>query len=104
MYAIVEEGGRQIKVAEGDVIRIERVAHAAGETFALGRVLLVSRGNDVLVGAPALENVTVSAEVKRHDRAKKVISRKFRRRKGSTVKRGHRQEFTEILVKQISVK
>ena len=80
MYAIIEEGGKQYKVAEGDVVRVEKVDHEPGETFAMGKVLLLSQGDKVLVGTPLLDNVTVSAEVKSQGRGAKVISRKFRRR------------------------
>jgi len=104
VYAIVEEGGKQFKVAEGDVIRIEKVTHAPGETFPLGKVLLLSKGKKVLVGQPVLDNVTVSAEVRKHGRGDKVVVRKFRRRKDSTTKQGHRQDYTEVAVQKIEVK
>ena len=103
MYAILEESGKQYKVAEGDRVRVEKLDQEPGATITLGKVLLLARGDDVLVGRPTLDNVGVTAQVEKHGRNRKATTRKFRRRKDSTTKRGHRQWFTEVKVTQITV-
>lgn len=102
MYAVVKTGGKQYKVAQDDVIRIEKIEAEAGETVTLSEVLLVSDNDNVSVGVPFVEGASVTLEVLAQRRARKVIIFKKRRRKSSQRKRGHRQSFTLVRVSGIS--
>ena len=104
MYAIIETGGKQLKVAEGDVIKVERLnGSEPGSTYTFDHVLLVADSNGIKVGAPYLTGASVAAVVNRHDKAKKVIVFKYKSKKGFHKKKGHRQPFTELQIKAISV-
>ena len=96
MYAVIESGGKQYRVEPGDVIRVEKLNAAQGETVDFDRVLMVSVGNEVRVGAPLLPNATVTATVKAHGRGEKIRIFKLRRRKNYRRTQGHRQSYTEI--------
>ena len=100
MYAIIATGGKQYKVSEGDVIRVEKLGVAAGETYEFDQVLAVSNeglkvGNDV-AGA------TVTASVLGNGKAKKVIVYKYKRKTGYHKKNGHRQQFTAVKIEKIN--
>lgn len=97
-YAIVRTGGLQYRVSAGDKIRVPRLKEGAGETVELGEVLALSRGGALAVGTPLVENVRVLAEVVGHGRAKKVLVFKKKRKKGYQVKKGHRQDYTELRI------
>ena len=101
MYAVIKTGGKQYRVAVGDVIRVERLAAAPGETVDLDQVLMVRQGDDVRVGTPLLED-TVTCTVKGHGRGDKVRIFKMRRRKNSRRRAGHRQDYTELQVTTIA--
>jgi large subunit ribosomal protein L21 len=101
MYAVFQTGGKQFRVEPGLRIRVPTLAADPGETVTFDRVLLASDGSEVTVGAPLVSGATVTAEVLRHGRDKKVIVFKRKRRKGYRVKKGHRQWFTEVLVNQV---
>lgn len=101
MYAIVQTGGKQYQVSPGDVIRVEKLSTDVGQTVDLDTVLLVNDGETLHIGKPTLENARVTAKVLEHDKAKKVIVFKFKRRKNYRKKNGHRQEFTRIRVEDI---
>ncbi len=103
MYAIIQSGGKQYKVQEGDVLRIEKVPGQAGQALTFKRVLFASNKNEVKVGTPLLADASVEAEILKNGRAKKVIVFKKKRRKGYAKKQGHRQEFTEVKILKISV-
>jgi large subunit ribosomal protein L21 len=103
MYAIVEVGSKQYKVSVSDEIDVERLDKKEGETITLDRVLLFSDNTNVLVGKPYLKDVKVEAEVLKHYKARKVISYKYRRRKSSHWKKGHRQLLTRIRIKEIQL-
>ena len=103
MYAVVDVGGSQVKVQEGDRIRVSLLKAEAGEKVTLDRVLLVSRDGETLVGSPRVANAAVDASVLRHGRDKKIIVFKMKRRKGYRRKNGHRQPFTELQIDGISV-
>jgi len=104
MYAIIETGGKQFKVAKGDVIRVEKLNDTEpGSTYTFGNVLLFADESGVKVGAPYLAGASVAAVVKRHDKAKKVIVYKYKSKKGFHKKKGHRQPFTELQIEAISV-
>jgi len=103
MYAVIATGGKQYKVAAGDIIRIEKLPESAGDEVSFDQVLLVSDGEDVSIGAPYVEGGSVSAKVQSQGRAKKVEIIKFRRRKHHRKQMGHRQSFTEVEITGISV-
>lgn len=98
MFAVVETGGKQYKVAANDVIKVEKLAGEAGATITLDRVLMV----DGKLGTPTLAGATVTATIVAQDRADKVISFKKRRRQNSRRKRGHRQEVTVLKITGIN--
>ncbi|MDX1594440.1 MAG: 50S ribosomal protein L21 [Gammaproteobacteria bacterium] len=96
MYAVILTGGKQYKVAEGDTIRVEKLAADEGASLELDKVLMVANGDDVKVGAPYLDGGKVTATVKAQGRGKKVKIVKFRRRKHHLKRQGHRQAYTEL--------
>ena len=101
MYAVIESGGKQYRVGPGDVIRVEKIQAAEGETVDLSRVLLVCDGTEVQVGSPALANTTVTATVRGHGRGEKIRIFKLRRRKHYRHAAGHRQDYTELEITQV---
>ena len=101
MYALIKNGGKQYKAEEGAVLRLEKIEQGVGETVELTDVLLVSNGEEVKVGKPFVEGSKVIAEVIEQARAKKVKIIKFRRRKHSMKKQGHRQYYTAVRIKSI---
>lgn len=103
MYAVIKTGGKQYKVREGDVLRIETIKAGEGDKVEFDEVLLVGEGEDIKVGTPVVDGAKVEAVVKGHGRGKKVTIIKFRRRKNrSRLKKGHRQNFTEVEITKIS--
>jgi large subunit ribosomal protein L21 len=98
MYAIVEIGGTQFKVYPDSTLRIPKVDADVGKKITIEKVLLFSEGGKVEVGKPYIKDKSISAEVLRHGKERKVIVFKKKRRKNYRRKRGHRQEFTEIVV------
>jgi large subunit ribosomal protein L21 len=101
MYAILETGGKQYRVAAGDKLRIERVEADAGQTYTFNRVLLVNQDGQVTLGAPTVPTASVVADVVAHVRGPKVVAFKMKRRKGYHRKVGHRQELSVIQIKEI---
>ena len=101
MYAVFQTGGKQFRAEPGNRIRVPSLKAEPGSTITFDRVLVASDGSAVSVGAPLLEGASVTAEVLRHGRDKKVIVFKRKRRKGYRLKKGHRQEFTEVRVSQV---
>lgn len=104
MYAIIKTGGKQYKVAPGDVIRIEKLSAAEGESIAFDQVLMLADGEKVQVGTPLLAGQTVGASVLRHGRGNKIEIIKFRRRKHHRKQTGHRQDFTEVTITNVGGK
>ncbi|MGV6807305.1 MAG: 50S ribosomal protein L21 [bacterium] len=102
MYAVIESGGKQHRVVEGEVIRLEKLDVATGETIDFDKVLMVADGDNVQVGAPFVDGSKVSAEVVNHGRGDKVRIIKFRRRKHHRKQMGHRQWFTEVKITGIN--
>ena len=102
MYAVIESGGKQHRVSEGDVVKLELLTAEPGEQVVFDKVLLVANGDAVNVGAPYVESGKVTGEVVRSDRAKKVKVIKFKRRKDFLRRQGHRQWFTEVKITGIS--
>jgi len=103
MYAIIETGGKQFKVSQGDVIRVEKLCIEPGNTHTFDQVLLLANGDELQVGAPYVNGVKVTATVTKQDKAKKVIVYKYKAKKGFHKKKGHRQPFTELKIESISV-
>lgn len=101
-YAVVRTGGLQFKVSEGDRIRVPRIRDEVGETIELPEVLALSDGEELKVGQPVLDGVRVSAEIAAHGRRPKVIVYKKKRRKGYELKKGHRQDYTELRITGIA--
>ena len=102
MYAVFESGGKQHRVAEGDVVRLELLEAEPGSAIEFDKVLLVSNGDDVKIGTPVVEGGKVKAEVVTHGRGDKIRIIKFRRRKHHRKQAGHRQYFTEVKITGIS--
>ena len=100
MYAIIATGGKQYKVAEGDVIRVEKLGAEAGETVTFDQVLAVS--NDGLKVGEDVANATVTASVVENGKGKKVIVYKYKRKTGYHKKNGHRQSFTKVKIEKIN--
>ncbi len=104
MYAIIQTGGKQYRVAPGDVLRVERLPGERGDEVKLDQVLLVtSDGGEVKVGAPLVENASVKGQIVRQGKAKKVMVFKKKRRKGYRRRQGHRQLFTAVQIQEIIV-
>ncbi|MEY3660517.1 MAG: 50S ribosomal protein L21 [Pseudohongiellaceae bacterium] len=102
MYAVIESGGKQHRVVEGEVLKLEKIEEATGATISFDKVLMVGAGADVKIGAPYVASGKVTAEVISHGRADKVKIVKFRRRKHYRKQQGHRQWFTEVKITSIS--
>ena len=102
-YAIIRTGGKQYRVAPGDIVRVERLAGEVGDKILLGEVLFVGGNGEVKIGTPMLPNVKVTAEIVNQGRAKKIIVFKKKRRKGYSRQRGHRQSLTTLKIVQIEV-
>ena len=102
MYAIFTTGGKQYRVAEGDVIRIEKLDAEEGASVDFDNVLMIGGGDDVQVGAPYIEGGKITALIRAQERAKKVEIIKFRRRKHYQKRTGHRQYVTQVEIKKIS--
>ncbi len=102
MYAVVQTGGKQYRVSEGDTIKVEKLIADEGASVELDKVLMITNGDDVKIGAPYVDGGKVTATVKSHGRGKKVTIIKFRRRKHHMKRQGHRQWFTELQVTGIS--
>lgn len=103
MYAIIETGGKQYKVAEGDVIRCDLLESEAGSDVTFDRVVLAGSGSNVQVGAPLLEGATVSGTVLRQAKAKKILVFRYKPKKRVRKLNGHRQRFAEIKITKIAL-
>ena len=98
MFAVIESGGKQHRVEEGEVLRLEKLAAGPGETVTFDRVLLIAEGDDIKVGTPFVDGGEVTAEVVGEGRGEKITVIKFKRRKNYHRKQGHRQSYTEVRV------
>ncbi|OGL58589.1 MAG: 50S ribosomal protein L21 [Candidatus Tectomicrobia bacterium RIFCSPLOWO2_12_FULL_69_37] len=101
MYAVVETGGKQVRVEAGNLLLVERLGGEVGETVDLGRVHLLVDGGRIVAEPGALKGAKVRAVIKAHGRGRKVIAFRYKKRKNIRVKRGHRQPFTQIQVTEI---
>lgn len=100
MYAVIESGSKQYRVAEGDVIEVESLPVEAGKEVELERVLMIAGDGGVKVGTPTLEGAKVTATVKGHGRGKKIIV--YKHKKNYHKKQGHRQNFTRLQIDKIT--
>jgi large subunit ribosomal protein L21 len=103
MFAIVETGGKQYRVREGQQVKVSKLQAEAGSEITLDKVLVVGEGGDVQIGQPYVEQARVVCDVLNHGREKKIIVFKKKRRKDYRKKQGHRQDFTTLRVKAIAV-
>ena len=101
MYAIIATGGKQYKVAEGDIIKVEKLGAGAGETVTFDQVLAVNNG-ELKIGCPTVDGATVSATVVKEGKGKKVIVYKYKSKTGYHKKNGHRQLFTQVKIEKIN--
>jgi len=101
MYAVLETGSKQYRVAAGDTLEIERLAVEAGKPVTFDRVLLVNHDGKVAVGSPTVSGASVVADVVEHKRGEKKLTFKMRRREGYHKSIGHRQELTVVKIKEI---
>jgi large subunit ribosomal protein L21 len=101
MYAVIRTGGKQYRVSEGQLLRVEKLPGGAGDKVTFGEVLLVG-GDAPKVGRPLVQGASVAAEITAQDRGKKLIVFKFRRRKNYRRKNGHRQPYTELKITGIT--
>ena len=102
MYAIVKTGGKQYKVAQGDVLFVEKLEANEGDVVTLDQVLAVAGENGLTVGAPVVEGANVTAKVVAQGKAKKVIVYKYKAKKDYRRKQGHRQPYTKLVIESIN--
>lgn len=102
MYAIIETGGKQYKVSEGDIIKVEKLEVEEGDSYTFDKVLTIADGDNIKFGAPIVSDATVNASVIGNGKAKKVIIYKYKPKKGFHKKKGHRQPFTMLKIEKIN--
>ncbi len=101
MYAIIETGGKQVKVEEGQTIYVEKLNAAEGDTVTFDKVLMIG-GENVKVGTPYVEGATVTGKVEKQGRGKKIIVFKYKPKKNYRKKQGHRQPYTKVTIEKIN--
>ena len=101
MYAVIKTGGKQYRVSEGDLVRIEKITGEVGELIEFEDVLLVAQGDHVDIGRPHVKDSKVIGEIVEHGKDKKIVIFKSKRRKGYRKKQGHRQQHTLLKIKEI---
>ena len=103
MYAIIQTGGKQYRVAVGDVLRVEHLPGERGDEVMLDQVLMVTDGEDLKIGQPLVDNAKVKTQILRQGKGKKIVVFKKKRRKNYLRKQGHRQLFTALQIQEIIV-
>lgn len=103
MYAVIKTGGKQHKVAEGEILKVEKLKASEGKPVDITDVLLIEKDGEVTLGSPFIEGAKVTAKILRHGKEDKVTIIKMKRRKDYRKKQGHRQNYSEIQIEQISV-
>lgn len=103
MHAIIETGGKQYKVAEGDTLFIEKLPNEAGDAVTFDKVLAILDGDKATFGTPVVEGAKVDASVVKNGKGKKIIVFKYKPKKGYRRKQGHRQPYTKVTIGKISV-
>ncbi len=101
MYAVIETGGKQYRVKQGDVLFVEKLEASEGDTINIDKVLLVSNEGDLSTGKPYLEGAKVEATVLEQGKAKKIIVYKYKAKKNYRKKQGHRQPYTKLKIENI---
>ncbi|MBN2910157.1 50S ribosomal protein L21 [Polycladomyces sp. WAk] len=101
MFAIIETGGKQYRVKQGDVIYVEKLPVAEGETVTFDKVLLVAKEDGTVVGKPVVEGAVVKGKVEQHGKGKKITVFKYKPKKNYKRKQGHRQPFTKVVIEAI---
>ena len=101
MYAVIKTGGKQYRVTEGDLLKIEKVTGEVGESVEFEEVLMIANGEQIDVGRPVLPSTSVVGEIVEQGKGKKIIVFKSKRRKGYRKKQGHRQLYTLLKIKEI---
>ena len=101
MYAIIASGGKQYKIQEGEILRVEKISGELGASVSFDRVLMFSDGENVSIGRPVLDNIVVRGHIVEQGKAKKIIVFKYKKRKGYRRKQGHRQQFTGVKIDTI---
>ena len=102
MYAVIETGGKQYKVSEGDVVYVEKLEVAEGDSITFDKVLVLADGENVTFGTPVVAGATVAAKVEKQGKAKKIYVFKMKRKKNERSKKGHRQPFTKVTIEKIN--
>jgi len=102
MYAVVSSGGKQYRVQEGEILRLEKIEGEVGSPVSFDEVLMFSDGENVNIGQPALENISVKGTIVEQGKTKKIIVFKYKRRKRYRRKQGHRQLFTAVKIDSIA--
>ncbi len=101
MYAVVKTGGKQYRVQEGDILRVEKLVGDVGTEIAFEDVLLFSDGENLQVGTPSLDNIAVTGRIVEQGKAPKILVFKYKRRKRYRRKQGHRQPYTAVKIDSI---
>lgn len=102
MYAVIETGGKQYTVHEGDVLKVEKLDVAEGETLAFDKVLMINTDGDLKVGTPYVEGAKVEAKVLRQAKDKKIIVYKYKAKKNERKKKGHRQPYSLVEIGKLA--
>jgi large subunit ribosomal protein L21 len=103
MYAIIASGGKQYRIAEGQKVRVEKLSGNADDQITLGEVLVLNDGENTIVGTPYVEGASVTGKIVNQGRSRKVTVFKYKRRKDTKKKKGHRQSFTELMIEKIQM-
>ncbi len=101
MYAIIETGGKQYRVTEGDILTIEKLEVGQGETVEFGRVLTVVKDGEVMIGRPVVSGAKVTGKVVDHGKGKKILVFKYKAKSNYRKRQGHRQPFTKVVIEKI---
>jgi len=101
MYAVVSTGGKQYRIQEGDILRVEKIPGEIGSAVSFDKVLMISDGDNMKLGQPIVEEATVQGHIIEQGKAKKIIVFKYKRRKRYRRKKGHRQQYTAIKIDRI---
>ena len=101
MYAIIQTGGKQYRVSEGDVVSIEKLTAAEGEEVVFDQVLTVVSDSDIKIGKPVVEGAKVTAKVVEHGKGKKILVFKYKAKSNYRRRQGHRQPFTKVVIEKI---